>query len=71
VIEELERARPAGGSRPENGDPARAAAAASAHPSALAMVGPYRSADVAEALEATARVGLPLLAPVATWAGAI
>jgi hypothetical protein len=35
----------------------------------LALIGPYRSTDVAEAVEATAPVGLPLLAPVATWAG--
>jgi hypothetical protein len=47
----------------------RAAVAAADDPSALAMVGPYRSADVAEAVEATAPVGLPLLAPVATWVG--
>jgi hypothetical protein len=36
---------------------------------AVALIGPYRSADVAEAVEATAPAGLALLAPVATWAG--
>lgn len=49
--------------------PVRAAETAAADPHALALVGPYRSADVAEAVEATAPVGLALLAPVATWAG--
>jgi hypothetical protein len=52
-----------------DGDPMEAATTAAGDPSALAMIGPYRSADVAEALEATAPVGLPLLAPMATWAG--
>src|SRR5213083_2581567 len=47
----------------------RAAEAAAADPDALALIGPYRSAEIAEAVEATAPVGLPLLAPVATWAG--
>jgi hypothetical protein len=51
------------------GDPIAAAGAAAADPSAVALIGPYRSADVAEAVEATAPAGLPLLAPVATWAG--
>jgi len=46
-----------------------AATAAAADPQALALVGPYRSAEVAEAVEATAPQGLPLLAPTATWAG--
>lgn len=49
--------------------PVRAAEVAAADAEALALVGPYRSAEVAEAVEATAPVGLPLLAPVATWAG--
>ena len=49
--------------------PMRAAEAAAADARALALVGPYRSADVAEAVEATAPVGLPVIAPVATWAG--
>jgi hypothetical protein len=50
-------------------NPAGAASAAAADPHAHALLGPYRSADVAEAVEATAPAGLPLLAPVATWAG--
>jgi hypothetical protein len=47
----------------------RAAEAAAADPEALALLGPFRSRAVAEAVEATAPAGLPLLAPVATWAG--
>ena len=47
----------------------RAAELAASDPDALALIGPFRSAPVAEALEATAPVGLPLLAPVATWTG--
>lgn len=47
----------------------RAAEAAAGDPEAVALVGPFRSADVAEAVAATAPAGLPLLAPVATWAG--
>jgi hypothetical protein len=50
-------------------DPMAAAEAAAGDARAVALIGPYRSADVAEAVEATAPVGLPLLAPVATWAG--
>ena len=50
-------------------DAVEAAAAAAGDPEALALLGPYRSAEVAEAVEATAPPGLPLLAPVATWAG--
>jgi len=38
-------------------------------PQALAAAGPFRSRAVAEAVEATAPVGLPLLAAAATWAG--
>ena len=49
--------------------PMRGAEAAAADDGALALIGPFRSADVAEAVEATAPAGLPLLAPVATWAG--
>jgi hypothetical protein len=49
--------------------PMRAAASAAADAVAVTLIGPFRSADVAEAVEATAPVGLPLLAPVATWAG--
>src|SRR3954447_9433420 len=45
------------------------AVAAARDDAALALIGPFRSADVAEAVEATAPAGLPLLAPVATWAG--
>ena len=33
------------------------------------MIGPFRSADVNEALAATAPARLPLLAPAATWVG--
>src|SRR5690242_2374634 len=36
---------------------------------ALALIGPFRSRDVAETVEATAPAGLPLIAPMATWAG--
>ncbi|MFL5845788.1 MAG: hypothetical protein ACJ762_13960 [Solirubrobacteraceae bacterium] len=46
-----------------------AAEAAAADERAIALIGPYRSAEVAEAVEATAPRGLALLAPVATWAG--
>src|SRR4051812_5138032 len=46
-----------------------AAEAAAAEAEAVALVGPYRSREVAEAVEATAPAGLPLLAPAATWAG--
>jgi ParB-like chromosome segregation protein Spo0J len=49
--------------------PLRAAEAAAGDEGAVALIGPFRSADVAEAVEATAPAGLPLLAPVATWAG--
>jgi hypothetical protein len=49
--------------------PMRAAEAAAGDAGAVALVGPLRSADVAEVVEATAPAGLPLLAPVATWAG--
>jgi hypothetical protein len=52
-----------------DGDPPAAAEAAAGGPGARAVIGPYRSADVAEAVAATAPAGLPLLAPVATWAG--
>jgi hypothetical protein len=49
--------------------PVEAAVAAARDDDAVALIGPYRSADVAEAVEATAPAGLALLAPVATWAG--
>ena len=50
-------------------DPMRAAEAAASDTEALALLGPFRSREVAEVVEATAPAGLPLLAPVATWAG--
>jgi hypothetical protein len=50
-------------------DPVGAAVSAAEDPSALALIGPFRSADVNEALAATAPAGLALIAPVATWAG--
>ena len=46
-----------------------AAEAAAADPDAVALLGPYRSRAVADAVEATAPAGLALIAPVATWAG--
>jgi hypothetical protein len=49
-------------------DPVGAATAA-AEARARAVIGPFRSRAVAEAVEATAPAGIPLLAPVATWAG--
>jgi hypothetical protein len=52
-----------------DGDPVRSASQAAGDPTSVALIGPYRSAAVAEAVEATAPVGLPLLAPMATWAG--
>jgi hypothetical protein len=51
-----------------DGDPVGAAVAA-VESGAVALLGPFRSAHVAEAVEATAPAGLALLAPVATWAG--
>jgi hypothetical protein len=51
------------------GDHVAAATAAAGDPGALAVIGPYRSRAVADAVEVTAPAGLPLLAPVATWAG--
>jgi hypothetical protein len=50
-------------------DPVGAATAAASDPAARAVIGPFRSADVNEALAATAPAGLPLIAPVATWVG--
>lgn len=63
--------RAAGVAHVAHGDaaPLRAAEAAAGDARAVALLGPVRSADVAEALEATAPGGLALLAPVATWAG--
>jgi hypothetical protein len=46
-----------------------AAEAAASDSGALALLGPYRSAAVAGGVEVSAPAGLPLLAPVATWAG--
>src|SRR3954463_12857232 len=50
-------------------DPVQAAADAAGDDGAIALISPYRSAEVAEAVEATPPAGLPLVAPVATWAG--
>ncbi len=50
-------------------DSMRAAEAAAGDADAIALLGPFRSREVAEVVEATAPAGLPLLAPVATWAG--
>jgi hypothetical protein len=49
-------------------DPVGAAVAVTRDDDAIALIGPFRSADVAEAVEVTAPAGLPLLAPVATAA---
>jgi hypothetical protein len=51
------------------GDAMAGAEAAAADDDALALIGPFTSRAVAHAVEATAPVGLPLIAPVATWAG--
>jgi hypothetical protein len=53
----------------EERDAAEAGACAAMDRSALALIGPLRSAAVAEAVEATAPAGLALLAPLATWVG--
>jgi hypothetical protein len=52
-----------------DGDPVGAAVAAASAHEAKAVIGPFRSRAVAEAVEATAPAGFPLLAPVATWVG--
>ncbi|HEX4691193.1 MAG TPA: hypothetical protein VH276_10915 [Solirubrobacteraceae bacterium] len=52
-----------------DGDPVGAAERAAGDNDAIALIGPFRSRDVADAVAATAPAGLPLLAPVATWAG--
>ncbi|MEA2247355.1 MAG: hypothetical protein QOH46_1884, partial [Solirubrobacteraceae bacterium] len=49
--------------------PFSGAVAASEDPRAGALIGPYRSADVNDALAVTAPAGLALIAPAATWAG--
>jgi hypothetical protein len=46
-----------------------AAELAVADEEAVAIIGPYRSAEVAAVLEVTAPAGVALLAPMATWAG--
>src|SRR5437763_10636201 len=50
-------------------DPVKAASIVAADGTVMALIGPFRSADVAEVVEVTAPAGLPLVAPVATWAG--
>ena len=50
-------------------DTMAAAEVAAGDDGALALIGPFMSRDVAHAVEATAPVGLPLIAPVATWVG--
>jgi hypothetical protein len=50
-------------------DPVAAGAAAASDPAAVALIGPFRSRDIAETVEATAPARLPLIAPMATWAG--
>lgn len=50
-------------------EPVTAGVAAAEDRAALALLGPFRSADVSEAVAATAPAGLPLIAPVATWTG--
>jgi hypothetical protein len=46
-----------------------AAAEQAVEAGARAVIGPFRSRDVAEAVEVTAPARVPLLAPVATWVG--
>jgi hypothetical protein len=50
-------------------DPVAAGEIAARKVDALALIGPFRSRDVAETVEVTAPAGLPLIAPMATWAG--
>jgi hypothetical protein len=50
-------------------DPVEAGAVAAADVRARVLIGPVRSREVVETLEATAPAGLPLIAPMATWAG--
>jgi hypothetical protein len=50
-------------------DPVAAGATAAGDDAAVALIGPFRSREVAETVEATAPAGLPLIAPMATWAG--
>ena len=62
---------PAGITHVAHGDdsPVWAATVAARDDEAVALIGPYRSRDVAEVVEVTAPTRLALLAPVATWAG--
>jgi hypothetical protein len=66
-----ERLRAAGVEHVAHGGarPLEAAEAAAGDPRSIALIGPYRSAEVAEAVEATGPVRVPLRAPAATWAG--
>ena len=50
-------------------DPVAAGVAAASDADAVALIGPFRSREVAETVEATGPAGLPLVAPMATWAG--
>jgi len=50
-------------------EPVAAAEVIVTDPEARAIIGPFRSRAVAKVVEVTAPRGLPLLAPVATWAG--
>jgi hypothetical protein len=50
-------------------DPVAAGVVAASDPAAVALIGPFRSRDVAETVEATAPARLALIAPMATWAG--
>jgi hypothetical protein len=50
-------------------DPVGAACAAAADQRCRVVIGPCRSRDVAEAVEATAPAGLAMIAPIATWVG--
>ena len=50
-------------------DAVGAGVAAAGDRAAVALIGPVRSREVAQTVEATAPAGLPLLAPLATWAG--
>jgi hypothetical protein len=53
----------------DHGDRDVMAAAEAAAGEADALIGPFLSRDVARAVEATAPAGVPLIAPMATWAG--
>jgi hypothetical protein len=53
----------------DHGDRDVMAAAEAAAGEADALIGPFLSRDVAHAVEATAPAGVPLIAPMATWAG--